>query len=144
MRTKRHEASINIKFIYIQSYQQISTFTFFPGGCFSYGGHDRLDAWGRTGKLVSVAQPASNVMFVLTGPSCVQVGIFDATNSTRKRRYMLMKMAEGNCKVICSIPILHQTWFVYLCFINYLRPICVPWMEVNDNTVTLLIVCQLF
>ncbi|XP_037430282.1 6-phosphofructo-2-kinase/fructose-2,6-bisphosphatase-like [Triticum dicoccoides] len=29
-----------------------------------------------------------------------QLGIFDATNSTRKRRYMLMKMAEGNCKII--------------------------------------------
>ncbi|KAF5744490.1 Fructose-2 6-bisphosphatase isoform 1 [Tripterygium wilfordii] len=29
-----------------------------------------------------------------------QVGIFDATNSTRKRRNMLMKMAEGNCKII--------------------------------------------
>ncbi|RLM98619.1 6-phosphofructo-2-kinase/fructose-2,6-bisphosphatase [Panicum miliaceum] len=29
-----------------------------------------------------------------------QVGIFDATNSTRKRRCMLMKMAEGNCKII--------------------------------------------
>ncbi|KAL6897923.1 hypothetical protein ACP4OV_006882 [Aristida adscensionis] len=29
-----------------------------------------------------------------------QVGIFDATNSTRKRRYMLMRMAEGNCKII--------------------------------------------
>ncbi|KAM3401271.1 hypothetical protein ACQJBY_005811 [Aegilops geniculata] len=29
-----------------------------------------------------------------------QVGIFDATNSTRKRRYMLMKIAEGNCKII--------------------------------------------
>ncbi|KAM0823832.1 hypothetical protein ACQ4PT_070602 [Festuca glaucescens] len=29
-----------------------------------------------------------------------QVGIFDATNSTSKRRYMLMKMAEGNCKII--------------------------------------------
>ncbi|KAL6607782.1 hypothetical protein ACP70R_040845 [Stipagrostis hirtigluma subsp. patula] len=29
-----------------------------------------------------------------------QVGIYDATNSTRKRRYMLMKMAEGNCKII--------------------------------------------
>nr|AAL09471.1 fructose-6-phosphate-2-kinase/fructose-2,6-bisphosphatase [Zea mays] len=29
-----------------------------------------------------------------------QVGMFDATNSTRKRRYMLMKMAEGNCKII--------------------------------------------
>ncbi|XP_066362241.1 6-phosphofructo-2-kinase/fructose-2,6-bisphosphatase-like isoform X1 [Miscanthus floridulus] len=29
-----------------------------------------------------------------------QVGIFDATNSTRKRRYMLMKMAEGNCKFL--------------------------------------------
>lgn len=29
-----------------------------------------------------------------------QVGIFDATNSTRKRRHMLMKMAEGNCKII--------------------------------------------
>ncbi|KAH9701820.1 6-phosphofructo-2-kinase/fructose-2,6-bisphosphatase [Citrus sinensis] len=28
-----------------------------------------------------------------------QVGIFDATNSSRKRRNMLMKMAEGNCKV---------------------------------------------
>lgn len=28
-----------------------------------------------------------------------QVGIFDATNSTRKRRNMLMKMAEGNCKI---------------------------------------------
>ncbi|XP_061958848.1 6-phosphofructo-2-kinase/fructose-2,6-bisphosphatase-like isoform X3 [Populus nigra] len=28
-----------------------------------------------------------------------QVGIFDATNSTRKRRNMLMKMAEGKCKV---------------------------------------------
>ncbi|KAL0434689.1 UNVERIFIED_CONTAM: 6-phosphofructo-2-kinase/fructose-2,6-bisphosphatase, partial [Sesamum radiatum] len=27
-----------------------------------------------------------------------QVGIFDATNSTRKRRNMLMKMAEGKCK----------------------------------------------
>ncbi|XP_058110317.1 6-phosphofructo-2-kinase/fructose-2,6-bisphosphatase [Magnolia sinica] len=29
-----------------------------------------------------------------------QVGIFDATNSTRKRRTMLMKMAEGKCKMI--------------------------------------------
>ncbi|XP_011003858.1 PREDICTED: 6-phosphofructo-2-kinase/fructose-2,6-bisphosphatase-like isoform X2 [Populus euphratica] len=29
-----------------------------------------------------------------------QVGIFDATNSTRKRRSMLMKMAEGKCKII--------------------------------------------
>ncbi|XP_042041535.1 6-phosphofructo-2-kinase/fructose-2,6-bisphosphatase-like [Salvia splendens] len=29
-----------------------------------------------------------------------QVGIFDATNSTRKRRNMLMKMAEGECKII--------------------------------------------
>uniref|UniRef100_A0ACD5TKZ7 Uncharacterized protein n=1 Tax=Avena sativa TaxID=4498 RepID=A0ACD5TKZ7_AVESA len=29
-----------------------------------------------------------------------QVGIFDATNSTSKRRQMLMKMAEGNCKII--------------------------------------------
>ncbi|KAK9940820.1 hypothetical protein M0R45_017461 [Rubus argutus] len=29
-----------------------------------------------------------------------QVGIFDATNSTKKRRNMLMKMAEGNCKII--------------------------------------------
>ncbi|GJN31166.1 hypothetical protein PR202_gb19530 [Eleusine coracana subsp. coracana] len=28
-----------------------------------------------------------------------QVGIFDATNSTRGRRNMLMKMAEGKCKV---------------------------------------------
>ncbi|KAI9388511.1 hypothetical protein POPTR_009G073800v4 [Populus trichocarpa] len=28
-----------------------------------------------------------------------QVGIFDATNSTRKRRNMLMKMAEGKCKL---------------------------------------------
>ncbi|KAH9701817.1 6-phosphofructo-2-kinase/fructose-2,6-bisphosphatase [Citrus sinensis] len=28
-----------------------------------------------------------------------QVGIFDATNSSRKRRNMLMKMAEGNCKL---------------------------------------------
>ncbi|KAJ6803896.1 6-phosphofructo-2-kinase/fructose-2,6-bisphosphatase-like [Iris pallida] len=29
-----------------------------------------------------------------------QVGIFDATNSTRQRRNMLMKMAEGKCKII--------------------------------------------
>ncbi|XP_073001695.1 6-phosphofructo-2-kinase/fructose-2,6-bisphosphatase-like isoform X1 [Typha latifolia] len=29
-----------------------------------------------------------------------QVGIFDATNSTRKRRNMLMKIAEGRCKII--------------------------------------------
>jgi 6-phosphofructo-2-kinase/fructose-2,6-biphosphatase len=29
-----------------------------------------------------------------------QVGIFDATNSTRVRRNMLMKMAEGKCKVL--------------------------------------------
>ncbi|XP_044478062.1 6-phosphofructo-2-kinase/fructose-2,6-bisphosphatase-like isoform X1 [Mangifera indica] len=29
-----------------------------------------------------------------------QVGIFDATNSTRKRRNMLMKLAEGKCKII--------------------------------------------
>ncbi|KAK3206573.1 hypothetical protein Dsin_020619 [Dipteronia sinensis] len=29
-----------------------------------------------------------------------QVGIFDATNSHRRRRNMLMKMAEGNCKII--------------------------------------------
>lgn len=29
-----------------------------------------------------------------------QVGIFDATNSTRRRRNLLMKMAEGNCKII--------------------------------------------
>ncbi|KAJ8431780.1 hypothetical protein Cgig2_026657 [Carnegiea gigantea] len=28
-----------------------------------------------------------------------QVGIFDATNSSRQRRNMLMKMAEGKCKV---------------------------------------------
>lgn len=29
-----------------------------------------------------------------------QVGIFDATNTTRKRRNMLMQMAEGKCKVV--------------------------------------------
>ncbi|KAF5446687.1 hypothetical protein F2P56_032295 [Juglans regia] len=29
-----------------------------------------------------------------------QVGILDATNSTKKRRNMLMKMAEGKCKII--------------------------------------------
>ncbi|GER30495.1 6-phosphofructo-2-kinase/fructose-2 6-bisphosphatase [Striga asiatica] len=29
-----------------------------------------------------------------------QVGIFDATNSTRSRRNMLMRMAEGKCKII--------------------------------------------
>ncbi|XP_028548112.1 6-phosphofructo-2-kinase/fructose-2,6-bisphosphatase-like [Dendrobium catenatum] len=29
-----------------------------------------------------------------------QVGIFDATNSSRQRRNMLMKMAEGICKII--------------------------------------------
>lgn len=29
-----------------------------------------------------------------------QVGILDATNSTRKRRNMLMKIAEGRCKII--------------------------------------------
>ncbi|KAG6535589.1 hypothetical protein ZIOFF_000611 [Zingiber officinale] len=29
-----------------------------------------------------------------------QVGIFDATNSSRKRRNMLMKMAAGKCKII--------------------------------------------
>ncbi|KAK8946531.1 6-phosphofructo-2-kinase/fructose-2,6-bisphosphatase [Platanthera zijinensis] len=29
-----------------------------------------------------------------------QVGIFDATNSSRQRRNMLMKMSEGNCKII--------------------------------------------
>ncbi|KAF3590020.1 hypothetical protein F2Q69_00026017 [Brassica cretica] len=29
-----------------------------------------------------------------------QVGIFDATNSTRVRRNMLMKMGEGKCKII--------------------------------------------
>ncbi|CAK9314579.1 unnamed protein product [Citrullus colocynthis] len=29
-----------------------------------------------------------------------QVGIFDATNSTRKRRNMLMKLAEGKCRII--------------------------------------------
>ena len=29
----------------------------------------------------------------------LQVGICDATNSTRNRRNMLMKMAEGKCKV---------------------------------------------
>ncbi|XP_042512256.1 6-phosphofructo-2-kinase/fructose-2,6-bisphosphatase-like isoform X3 [Macadamia integrifolia] len=29
-----------------------------------------------------------------------QVGIFDATNSSRARRNMLMKMAEGKCKII--------------------------------------------
>ncbi|KAK9689610.1 hypothetical protein RND81_09G071100 [Saponaria officinalis] len=29
-----------------------------------------------------------------------QVGIFDATNSTRERRTMLMKLAEGKCKII--------------------------------------------
>nr|GLL42924.1 6-phosphofructo-2-kinase/fructose-2,6-bisphosphatase-like [Ipomoea trifida] len=29
-----------------------------------------------------------------------QVGVFDATNSTRQRRNMLMKMAEGRCKII--------------------------------------------
>ncbi|KAJ0792239.1 putative 6-phosphofructo-2-kinase, Fructose-2,6-bisphosphate 2-phosphatase [Helianthus annuus] len=30
----------------------------------------------------------------------MQVGIFDATNSTSNRRNMLMKMAEGKCKII--------------------------------------------
>ncbi|GJM94704.1 hypothetical protein PR202_ga11376 [Eleusine coracana subsp. coracana] len=39
------------------------------------------------------------------------VGIFDATNSTRKRRHMLMKMAEGNCKVIANISIYIGTDF---------------------------------
>lgn len=29
-----------------------------------------------------------------------QVGVFDATNSTKERRNMIMKMAEGKCKVI--------------------------------------------
>ncbi|KAL6577146.1 hypothetical protein OROMI_011422 [Orobanche minor] len=29
-----------------------------------------------------------------------QVGIFDATNSTRSRRNMLMAMAESKCKII--------------------------------------------
>ncbi|XP_038980244.1 6-phosphofructo-2-kinase/fructose-2,6-bisphosphatase isoform X2 [Phoenix dactylifera] len=29
-----------------------------------------------------------------------QVGIFDATNSTRRRRNMLIKMSEGKCKII--------------------------------------------
>ncbi|XP_020677543.1 6-phosphofructo-2-kinase/fructose-2,6-bisphosphatase [Dendrobium catenatum] len=29
-----------------------------------------------------------------------QVGIFDATNSTKRRRNMIMKMAEGKCKII--------------------------------------------
>ncbi|KMZ63817.1 6-phosphofructo-2-kinase [Zostera marina] len=29
-----------------------------------------------------------------------QVGVFDATNSSRKRRNMLMKMGEGKCKII--------------------------------------------
>lgn len=29
-----------------------------------------------------------------------QVGIFDATNSTRERRNMLMKLAEGKCRII--------------------------------------------
>ncbi|KAL8136657.1 hypothetical protein V2J09_002658 [Rumex salicifolius] len=29
-----------------------------------------------------------------------QVGIFDATNSSRARRNLLMKLAEGNCKII--------------------------------------------
>lgn len=29
-----------------------------------------------------------------------QVGIFDATNSTRQRRNMLMRLAEGRCKII--------------------------------------------
>ncbi|GAB2223296.1 hypothetical protein Drorol1_Dr00017436 [Drosera rotundifolia] len=29
-----------------------------------------------------------------------QVGIFDATNSTKERRNMLMKLAEGRCKII--------------------------------------------
>ncbi|XP_074303519.1 6-phosphofructo-2-kinase/fructose-2,6-bisphosphatase isoform X1 [Silene latifolia] len=29
-----------------------------------------------------------------------QVGVFDATNSTRERRNMLMKLAEGKCKII--------------------------------------------
>ncbi|GJN35945.1 hypothetical protein PR202_gb24763 [Eleusine coracana subsp. coracana] len=40
-----------------------------------------------------------------------QVGIFDATNSTRKRRHMLMKMAEGNCKVHWTlINEIHVFW----------------------------------
>ncbi|KAJ1255521.1 hypothetical protein BS78_K199000 [Paspalum vaginatum] len=43
-----------------------------------------------------------------------QVGIFDATNSTRRRRYMLMKMAEDNCKIIfletiCNDPNIIET-----------------------------------
>nr|XP_043610215.1 6-phosphofructo-2-kinase/fructose-2,6-bisphosphatase-like isoform X2 [Erigeron canadensis] len=40
-----------------------------------------------------------------------QVGIFDATNSTSRRRNMLMKMAEGKCKIIfletiCTDPLI--------------------------------------
>lgn len=30
----------------------------------------------------------------------LQVGVFDATNSTRERRNMILRMAEGKCKVI--------------------------------------------
>lgn len=39
-------------------------------------------------------------MPALSMEDMMEAGIFDATNNTRKRIYMLMKMAEDNCKVI--------------------------------------------
>uniref|UniRef100_A0A0E0CSJ0 CBM20 domain-containing protein n=1 Tax=Oryza meridionalis TaxID=40149 RepID=A0A0E0CSJ0_9ORYZ len=65
-----------------------------------------------------------------------QVGIFDATNSTRNRRNMLMKMAEGKCKFpkLIIVPIMNInrkrcTYKAYSCTVIFLETIC------NDQNV---------
>jgi hypothetical protein len=51
----------------------------------------------------------------------LSLGIFDATNNTRKRIYMLMKMAEDNCKVIGSIHIYIGYDSLIFCIFKHLQ-----------------------
>lgn len=75
------------------------------GGSPGNGRYDILDAGRRSGQSIWIRSCRTHsdlfFFFFLIFPFVLksQVGIFDATNSTRRRRNMLMKMAEGKCKV---------------------------------------------